>query len=969
MRQRLCVTGHVAFCAFFSVSLFACDDSGGGSADAGLDASTFECPHGLNPHGNGCFIPCEDGWHEGADGFCHKDCLPGFEEDPNGFCDLAVCSDEESVIFWQEEDEFSGVVSEGSLCVPTCPAEMLTANSGNSLYCRLPCPDGWNWDETSRRCNLSCPEGMIGVTIEGLDKCELIEVGENKACPQETYDLSFIGDNPLYVDSSSVTSSPNGTIERPFRTIMEAVDVSGDVVTIYVGPGLYDEQIVLAEKTEVNLIGSCAGEVVVSGQNNLLSGGVPSATVDATDVDRLFIDGLTIMSNLSGVRVSHFSNGEAVVVTNSSIGPTGLDGISVSGLYNTVDITDNTIAQTSLRGVLVDMDPEASSSVPLGGAVTISGNIVSDIAECIAPVLAPDACPSEEDMFASGISVWCAQDVSISNNQVSNIAYNDIGVGAAFVTNTSIERNLATSLQGSATAVAVRLSDAAGDEVQSVHVKSNVVEDCRAGFTGGVDAENESIVMGISLKWTDGDVEAILDSNIVRRIQGIGIFAYTSSWLGGLTVDSNLLEDVPFALVIDGRLTLKNNRLLGCGDTVVSFDSSTYLNIYNNHFAHSRSSDSFDLPPSNWNTALNTDGSAITLRSTPSAEVVFSGNQVEECYRENGALSISGVDDASVTRNFFYKNRGDQYPGGTFIDAYISNIQYPKMESNVFIGGVDDEDLASTYMEAMRFEGETDDHFTIASIDGNFIYGYGELFSIVGALKKPRIGVFDISYNTFWNAGWIMFDDGPMSHGASTIRIRHNVGYALGVFIRNTDLLEMRGNFFVPWSLFVGNSENTDMTVIDNVLELNGLQLYKNSFHTGEITNNEIYRPWGAGVMAIDTRNLSISGNTISDTLTGSIEETGEVSDSLHIVGSSHISEVEIKENRISSSERLGVLISQSSAYIEGNMYIEAGDDCGGTCDIAVQYEPEENSVHGWDVRYAVYPEAPYGVVTGEWWD
>ncbi len=956
--SRSTYTLTVAFIA--SVS---CADAGGDNVDAGPDAAPFECPHGQNPDGNGCYIPCEAGWHEGSDGFCHMDCLPGFSEEQGGECLQAACSAEESSVGWSVNSE-GDPVAQGSFCVPGCPEGMIALGTGVNLYCYLPCPDGWYRDETTGRCHLECPEGMELVASGDVSSCELPAVGERKPCPDGLYDTSFDGPNPLYVDSNSSSAQPDGSVSDPFPSIMQAIAAGGDVMTVYVAPGTYEEQVVLSGQTEVNLIGSCADAVAVVGQGlDLVSGGA-SGAIDAKDIGRLTIDGLAITSDLHGIRVINESQGSSVIVRNVRIGPTALSGLRSLGYYDTIEVSDSTIEGSSLWGILVDLDVAHASEVPLGGSVLISGNEVKDLVDCVPPALAAEECPVEDEMNHNGVSVLRAGSATFLGNSVHGFERVFSGLGTTLVVQTTMSGNVVRDLTGSA-GLFTKIPHSDQLNFPSAEIVGNVVEDCHMSAVPGVYQDFVGAFMGVHVDIfivnVDGDT--YIANNIIRRLEGVGISSWNTVTGAGMSVHSNELAQLPIAIGLGGRLDVQRNRVYDSATSLWAYQESVDLHVEDNHFADAVPASSFELRDGVWDDILNGGGSAISLSGIYNTQLDFTGNQVENCYDSNGAVRIHGIRDAVVESNFFFENSGDDSVGVT-MDLYVTGVEHASISENVFIGPASGKEAKSQELEAMRIKGESTDDLQSVEILSNFVTGYFSGNAMVAIQEVEDIGHYTLTDNTFLNAGMLRFEESSLSHAPAGVYYNGNSSYNTDVYLHNPMSACISENNMVLSHIITLGCEHSNFETNNNLFTATAFRTQDSYFGVAVIKNNEFYF---SSMELVNAQHLAIQNNVVNSVLFRDYPGTGPISDAIHIAGGDGSSDVEVLSNIINGTGRLGIIVSDSIATVEGNMYLDCGTDCAGHCDFVIQNEPQQGAVSGWDTGFATYPVEPYGVLSGEY--
>ncbi len=247
----------------------------------------------------------------------------------------------------------------------------------------------------------------------------------------------MVGENVDY--SSWLTTRVLMTLHvpAPYSTIQDAIDAADTGDTILVHPGIYLENILIDEALMVKSTGG-AEETIIDG------------------------DGFRYI-----VRIYHSDvTFEGFTVTDPTyVGGSDATGILV-GAYlaesvSNVKILDNIITQ--VRSEAGDQSMYGATGINIGKGplsnIVISGNTITDIKN-------PDGPKSDH---TCGINVWDGADnISISNNDISDIKYNGIILQKA--SNVKIEKNSITKSE-----VGIRLEPFVGATLKDIHISENTI--------------------------------------------------------------------------------------------------------------------------------------------------------------------------------------------------------------------------------------------------------------------------------------------------------------------------------------------------------------------------------------------------------------------------------------------------------------------------------------------------------------
>lgn len=166
------------------------------------------------------------------------------------------------------------------------------------------CPAGWAASEDGLTCDAgysSCPPGARSVVGGG---CQVVTGGET-GCPEGPFPPApSDGGAVAYVLAGSPCAADCGTEAAPFPSIQAAIDASADGDHVLVGPGVYDEGLILS--AGVSVTGVCTSLVTLTGSvapASLLGTPMGSVSVMASGADGAHLSDLRIDSGMAGVVV------------------------------------------------------------------------------------------------------------------------------------------------------------------------------------------------------------------------------------------------------------------------------------------------------------------------------------------------------------------------------------------------------------------------------------------------------------------------------------------------------------------------------------------------------------------------------------------------------------------------------------------------------------------------------------------
>jgi hypothetical protein len=900
-----------------------CGSEGGGQG--------FSCPDGENPDGNGCLLPCEDGWHPAPDGACVVDCPSPASEGTDGMCDVSECPEGWALT----EREF--LDGPRAFCELECPEGMEPSYMDGAFDgCVHPCPDGWT-SGTDGLCHLDCPEGMTPVA--GPQLCEAAVAGEDAECPPGQWDDSFDGPNPVYVDQAVGSPAGDGTPLAPFATISQAVAAAGAVgpLTIHLAAGAYQEHVWLQDRPEVNLIGACAELVHIAPEALPSPGGYPGGAVQLTDVDNLVIRGVTIDSPGYGIRIEHAASAgqpERLQVEQVVVAQAEGRGIAVWAAYEEARVRRCTVRQ-ALGGIgFVDI---TAPTTPFGDVV-IEENLIEDLRPL----------GSNPYDFIYGAAVNGAHSATFARNTVRGFT-EAAGIVAQAVSTAVVRENLITSLEGLA-GVYLRIIADTPVPVDAA-VEGNVFSDCAAG-PNGVDTAGEKF-SAVAFIQDGGELRC--DRNLFSGIQGPGLWVQAAAPVGVAIDGCEFIDGAIGVLAYGGSLAIGGSRFHDLRAAVLArdegFDDSEMGPVTVGGCTFARRADGgHDLPGGGtldelldmgYDVELSMIGAPLDLR----ANAFFGNLGSAEDTGQHHSVSVGRCGSLTLSGNAFSSNDG--------VDVFVLDTE-SEISGNRFSDGETALYLASDgTLEAMA-----------ASVEGNFFGAINALLSASLADDNLSLSVQDNSLVVA--AVFCGYD--LSSWELSSLIMRSNS--ALESFISWSSIRDaaFTDNLLRDSSLVIARSDEGSLTSIaDNAMVRSGLHVSEASGAV-EVAGNGVFfglrRGTGIGVFG-SPGPVTIRRNIVAAVETAELEGIGEVGDGIHVVGDpdGEASSVLITSNLLRGNDRLGIILHGSTGAVEGNMYVENG--CGIQCDLVVQ-SPSGDGVAGWDTGFAAHPDTPFGVIPAQ---
>jgi hypothetical protein len=234
----------------------------------------------------------------------------------------------------------------------------------------LPCPAGWAESEDGLSCDpgyAECPAGELA--LPG-GSCEWV-VAKPEECPAGPFPEAPPGATEvLHVLAASQCQSGCGGKEKPYPSVQAAVDAAPDGAAVLVGPGTYDEGILLTRA--VSVIGLCASLVTISGTAPMPG---DSAKVKLAGIAVSKAGGLEI----SGVRVASAAVGLALDGAKDVI----VEGIEVAGARGLGLYVAGGSDLHAERLSIHDTTPETESTWMKGYGLWVAGGSQAEIEQSL----------------------------------------------------------------------------------------------------------------------------------------------------------------------------------------------------------------------------------------------------------------------------------------------------------------------------------------------------------------------------------------------------------------------------------------------------------------------------------------------------------------------------------------------------------------------------------------------------------
>lgn len=910
-----------------------------------IGPATELCPHGTVSPGQGCYLPCDNGWHDGAQGVCHMDCPAHTAPDKDGRCTQLDCPEG-----WSEAPDGK------QICVMDCPAGFESDPSWDGHGCRIPCAvgmsrgaDGW--------CHLGCPDGTV--PADTPSGCELTAVGERKECPAGKWDIDPDAENPLFIDASSQGADADGTQENPFPTVMEAVAYAMDkgygTVSFFLGPGDYEENVYIEGLANVTLTGACADNTRIVGEGLGMFEDMALGAVSIIEAESVRISGISVVSDRKGIFVYREKEAGSMLVVNSvRVEDSDSSGLMVLGRYDEFRITDNTILHATSYALGVSNDEGLGGIFP--AVLEISGNLIAQMDHCVA-----DFCT---DMpYSVGIIALSASKMNIVNNQLVDFDQAQ-AIFAAYADSVVMRGNLLEELTG---------SDGIVVDATEVLLEDNRVAGCAAGEFNGEPPGAFRAVAGLT-SVTGKPMELTVRRNLLADIQGFGVLVVTADYPNqeaSLLAEAN--EIVASAAGVyyssGGSMILKGNRFTS--NRVAAFQARSEATTMEGNVLRDAVAHDYDLPPGEGKSIIGGNDLFVSLIMVAGEEPVrFSGNHLVNMVRLTDGTGGATVGVGQATSVEVGGNLFEQCWGNLML--MVSSYSNANISDNVFLGVDPSTAEADQPREALLVGAEDLDGETTLNVERNYFSdfmttGQSSPFALLFEHDEVKVRVAD---NVMRNMrlAYIMAVGNTV---IDSIEVTGNSLHGSLFFLKGGREFLIEDNYL--WASIVVLSEVPDggiASVRRNLFDDVRLEF---RLPTGEVfvEDNEfsdVYQlglvvasAWHPGTTETYPPDVHITHNLFNGVREGEWKwgSVGLIADAMQITGTSEFpcSGVTVTGNRFHDCERSGAILSSAGALVEGNMFAQG-------CPLVIQNEAEATPVTGSDADFAMRPDSPYGVVT-----
>ncbi|MBW2459931.1 MAG: right-handed parallel beta-helix repeat-containing protein, partial [Deltaproteobacteria bacterium] len=246
--------------------------------------------------------------------------------------------------------------------VTTCESSEIELADGSCVLPGVPpseCGTGFEPDGVSGCAPILppdvCPDGMMAIVGETLCR-------EVAPCGDAPWGAIPVEPDTVYVDGSYGGGDSDGSAERPWVGVQEAIDAATPGAIVAVAAGTYLEDLILQDKS-VRLWGRCPTMVQLAGTGAMSQTVLILDGAAQTEVHRVSVTGPGLGFAVSG--------SENVELTELRIHDTGASGLE------TVDVVGPT--GVTLRGSLIERATQAGIHVA-GATLAVEGTAIRDTA-------------------------------------------------------------------------------------------------------------------------------------------------------------------------------------------------------------------------------------------------------------------------------------------------------------------------------------------------------------------------------------------------------------------------------------------------------------------------------------------------------------------------------------------------------------------------------------------------------------
>jgi trimeric autotransporter adhesin len=405
----------------------------------------------------------------------------------------------------------------------------------------------------------------------------------------------------------------NGTIESPFGTVQEALNVAkpGDIVYVRTGtnPGIPDFTI----PNNVRVLSAALPRTFKTQIGNIQlpgsgSGVRPTITGTVTLSNNTTLDGFAITNSpMEGIFGENISN---VSISNNTITNSASNAILLFDVTGSVNILDNTIDKTG-----INVDGSANSGISINNSIG-QGSFL------------------------------------IGRNTVKNATFRGIGMGF--------------SGNAGASSLDIRDNQITGNQDSGIYIGTANNSEVNTTISGNTATENRGVGIEINTQ-NDSKVNATISGNTTSSNKNGGIYVLFSNKQGNATISNNRVEnntdstnprrritgvDVTYAASSTGNTTISNNTVSGTqggGIELNTFENANVTTIISgNTVTGNRGLDSRGLPVAAVLAATSDNSQAnVTIRDN-----TITNNLIGISATTNDSAKLTGlIESNNVTNN------------------------------------------------------------------------------------------------------------------------------------------------------------------------------------------------------------------------------------------------------------------------------------------------------------------------------
>lgn len=426
----------------------------------------------------------------------------------------------------------------------------------------------------------------------------------------------------IYVDDDNTQGPWDGTLEHPYRTIIEGVDNASDGDTVFVFNGIYSNEYIYVKKS-IKLVGENRHNTIIDGPysavevgNNQLIDGFELSNfmmrnlyaIYLYDCSHCIINENNIIGNNYGTRGILLTNCSNCTVSNNDIVVhwdsitlrcnsvnnkidgnylygfnESLSGIDISSRSNDSVISNNTISNCgdgidvhlSDRAIITDNKFINNTGFGITFFVssnsTISRNIITNNAHGIDLLYSDDVLISDNivtDNSLDGISLAYGKNIGVSRNVIDNNPY---GVAFSFIENSNCANNTITNSSESG----IDIMDS-GSIDSNILVSYNDVNNCYCGImlehSWGSTLKNNNVIFnefGIML-YGEAKFNVVTKNEVGNNGVGVELYGFiqgkTYAPFGNWVVGNNISENTNcgiYSTILTTSNYLYYNNLIG----------------------------------------------------------------------------------------------------------------------------------------------------------------------------------------------------------------------------------------------------------------------------------------------------------------------------------------------------------------------------------------------------------------------